>query len=98
MDTMGGRVRVEASFDTQDGLYDCAWSEENENHMCVAAAASRNSFLAWCRVSASGDGSVKLWDIAAGSPYPMKSYEEHTHEVYSVDWNLVNKVSLLEPH
>ena len=44
-------------------------------------------------MSASGDGSVKLWDIAAGSAYPMKSYEEHTHEVYSVDWNLVNKVS-----
>merc|ERR1712166_252113 len=75
LDTTGGAVRTEASFDTQDGLYDCAWSEENENHI----------------VSASGDGSVKLWDIAAGSAYPMKSYEEHTHEVYSVDWNLVNK-------
>lgn len=75
MDTMGGAVRIETSFDTQDGLYDCAWSEDNENHI----------------VSASGDGSVKLWDVGAGSPYPMKSFEEHTHEVYSVDWNLVNK-------
>lgn len=33
LDTTGGAVRTEASFDTQDGLYDCAWSEENENHM-----------------------------------------------------------------
>lgn len=32
------------SFDTADGLYDCAWSEENENIL----------------VSASGDGSIKV--------------------------------------
>lgn len=35
------------SFDTQDGLYDVAWSELHENQL----------------VSASGDGSIKLWDI-----------------------------------
>lgn len=35
-------VRV---FDSVDGLYDCAWSEENENIL----------------VSASGDGSIKVW-------------------------------------
>jgi hypothetical protein len=34
-------VRV---FDSVDGLYDCAWSEENENIL----------------VSASGDGSIKV--------------------------------------
>lgn len=34
-------------FDTQDGLYDCAWSEVHENQL----------------VTASGDGSVKLFDI-----------------------------------
>ena len=33
LDIMGDSVRTEAQFDTQDGLYDCAWSEENENHM-----------------------------------------------------------------
>lgn len=36
------------SFDTQDGLYDVAWSEVHENQLATA----------------SGDGSVKLWDIA----------------------------------
>jgi peroxin-7 len=35
-------------FETQDGLYDLAWSEVHENHI----------------VTASGDGSVRLWDIA----------------------------------
>ena len=38
---------AETSFDTQDGLYDVAWSEIHENQL----------------VSASGDGSVKLWDV-----------------------------------
>lgn len=35
------------SYNTQDGLYDVAWSEIHENQL----------------VSASGDGSLKLWDI-----------------------------------
>lgn len=49
-----------------------------------------------CSVAASGDGSVKLWDVALGEGKPIKNYHEHEHEVYSVDWNLVNKVPLLE--
>ena len=36
-----------SSFDTQDGLYDVAWSEVHENQL----------------VTGSGDGSIKLWDI-----------------------------------
>jgi peroxin-7 len=35
-------------FDTQDSLYDTAWSEAHENQIVVAC----------------GDGSVKLFDIA----------------------------------
>lgn len=35
-------------FDTQDSLYDLAWSEAHENQVVVAA----------------GDGSIKLFDIA----------------------------------
>lgn len=34
------------SYDTQDGLYDVAWSEVNENQLIVS----------------SGDGSIKMWD------------------------------------
>ena len=39
--------RAYCRFDTQDGLYDCAWSEVHENQL----------------VTASGDGSIKLFDI-----------------------------------
>ena len=34
-------------YDAQDGLYDVAWSEIHENQL----------------VTASGDGSIKMWDI-----------------------------------
>jgi len=63
-------------FDTADGLYDCAWSEENENIL----------------LSACGDGSIKVWDLAAPpQSNPLRSLEEHTHEVYSLHWNLVRR-------
>eukprot|EP00164_Ancoracysta_twista_P009899 GFYU01014777.1.p1 GENE.GFYU01014777.1~~GFYU01014777.1.p1 ORF type:complete len:314 (-),score=73.51 GFYU01014777.1:17-958(-) len=46
----GGAGLVETrSFDTQDGLYDCTWSEENENYIATG----------------SGDGSIKLWDLSS---------------------------------
>eukprot|EP00762_Andalucia_godoyi_P006577 ANDGO_05041.mRNA.1 Peroxisomal targeting signal 2 receptor len=67
-----------AQFDTQDGCYDCAWSEENENQL----------------VSVCGDGSMKLWDITSAEN-PLKSLEEHKQEVYSVDWNLVGKDTIV---
>ncbi|CAO3616913.1 unnamed protein product [Cunninghamella blakesleeana] len=37
---------LERVYDTQDGLYDVAWSEVNENQL----------------IASSGDGSIKLWD------------------------------------
>lgn len=72
---MGPQGMVEvAQFDTLDGLYDCAWSEENENLL----------------VSACGDGSVKVWDLARPpQANPLRSFKEHTHEVYGVNWNMV---------
>jgi peroxin-7 len=62
------------SFDTQDALYDTAWSESNENQL----------------VAASGDGTVKLYDITVNQ-FPVMQWQEHTREVYSVSWNLVSK-------
>ena len=38
---------MRGSFDTQDGLYDVAWSEANENQL----------------LTASGDGALRLFDI-----------------------------------
>ncbi|KAI0091511.1 WD40 repeat-like protein [Irpex rosettiformis] len=40
-------VNLDKQYDTQDGLYDVAWSEIHENQL----------------VTGSGDGSIKLWDI-----------------------------------
>lgn len=43
-------IQVEKAFDTNDALYDLAWSEINENQLVVAC----------------GDGSLKLFDLATG--------------------------------
>ena len=40
-------VNLEKQYPSQDGLYDVAWSETHENQL----------------VTASGDGSLRLWDI-----------------------------------
>ncbi|KAI8823995.1 WD40-repeat-containing domain protein [Fimicolochytrium jonesii] len=40
-------IECEKVYDTQDGLYDLAWSEVHENQL----------------VTSSGDGSIKLWDV-----------------------------------
>lgn len=72
----GGELVEVARFETADGLYDCCWSEQNENIL----------------VSASGDGSVKVWDVTAPAhANPLRSFEEHTHEVYAVHWNQVRR-------
>ena len=40
-------------------------------------------------MSASGDGSIKVWDLSAPpGANPLRSLEEHTHEVYCVAWQL----------
>ncbi|KXZ54096.1 hypothetical protein GPECTOR_5g20 [Gonium pectorale] len=60
----GAMVEV-AQYDTQDGLYDCAWSEANENIL----------------VAASGDGSIKVYDTALPpAANPVRGFKEHRHE------------------
>ncbi|KAG2232495.1 WD40-repeat-containing domain protein [Thamnidium elegans] len=46
MAAQGEGMAIERAYDTQDGLYDVAWSEVNENQLIVS----------------SGDGSIKMWD------------------------------------
>jgi hypothetical protein len=69
-----------AAFDTADGLYDVAWSEGNESVL----------------VAASGDGSVKLYDLAAPpAANPLRAFQEHRREVsngvgwgvFGIDWS-----------
>jgi len=64
-----------AGFYTQDGLYDCAWSEESEHHL----------------VSVSGDGSVKLWDIRHRQGRPIHAWKENRAELNSVSWSAQSK-------
>lgn len=53
-------------YDTLDGLYDCAWSEANENIL----------------VAACGDGSLKVYDLALPpQANPVRVFKEHTREV-----------------
>ena len=54
-----GAIIVDASFDTNDALYDLAWSEINERQLVVAC----------------GDGSIKLFDAAVGEFPVMNFHE-----------------------
>lgn len=65
-------------FDTQDSLFDTAWSEAHENQI----------------LTASGDGSIKLFDISL-QQFPIASWQEHSREVFSVHWNLLTKDTFL---
>ncbi|MEW5298498.1 MAG: hypothetical protein WDW36_001613 [Sanguina aurantia] len=67
-----GMVQEVAGFDTNDGLFDCAWSEENENVL----------------VTACGDGSIKIYDLALPlQANPVRALREHTKECCCVSWN-----------
>ena len=41
-------------------------------------------------VTACGDGSIKLWDITLDD-HPICNWHEHSREVFSVDWNNIQK-------
>lgn len=68
-------VSADHSYDTQDCLFDLAWSELHANQVLVAA----------------GDGSIKLFDLGLAEPFPVQAWREHHREVFAVNWNLVDK-------
>ncbi|KDR80692.1 hypothetical protein GALMADRAFT_153143 [Galerina marginata CBS 339.88] len=68
------RLNVDKQYETQDGLFDIAWSEIHENQL----------------VTASGDGSIRLWDVMLDN-LPIRAWQEHTREVFSVDWSNLKK-------
>ncbi|KAK4237290.1 WD40-repeat-containing domain protein [Achaetomium macrosporum] len=71
-------IQLEKAFETNDALYDLAWSEINENQLVVAC----------------GDGSIKLFDLAAGD-FPLMNFAEHKREAFSVCWNPIAKDSFI---
>lgn len=74
-----GEILQDVYFDTQDGLFDVSWSETHENHV----------------ITANGDGSIKIFDIALGKPFPIVQFKEHLKEVFSINHNLVDKNQFL---
>ncbi|BFZ09653.1 hypothetical protein BsWGS_12692 [Bradybaena similaris] len=70
LDVEPREIKLVQLFDWSDGLFDLAWAENNENVL----------------VTASGDGSIQIWDIAQ-SQNPLKVLKEHTKEVNAVDWS-----------
>lgn len=70
-------IHSTAQFTTRDALYDVAWSEAHENQL----------------VTASGDGSLKLFDQTVPD-FPIAEWREHAREVFSVDWSGVDKSKL----
>lgn len=69
-----GNIVDQISWETQDGLFDVAWSESHENQLACA----------------NGDGLIKLFDMAVPQ-FPVMNFKEHTREVFSVNWNMVDK-------
>ncbi len=69
------QLQLVRQFTTQDGLYDCSWNESNSSQV----------------VSASGDGSVKLFDLNTKDDFPIAHWHEHQTEVSGVHWNPLRK-------
>ncbi|KAF5350265.1 hypothetical protein D9758_007779 [Tetrapyrgos nigripes] len=67
-------INLDKYFESQDGLYDVAWSEVHENQV----------------LTASGDGSIRLWDIMLND-LAIGVWKEHAREVFSVDWSNIQK-------
>lgn len=68
-------ILCERYYDTQDSLFDVAFSESHENQVAVA----------------SGDGSIKLFDTTLEGGFPIANWGEHKREVFCLSWNLVDK-------
>ena len=70
-------LRPTAAFDTRDGLYDVAWSEQRAGHLVTAGA----------------DTTLCLWDAAAApqSTAPVRVFAGHSAEVSAVHWNCNDK-------
>ncbi|KAF4524740.1 hypothetical protein B566_EDAN013808 [Ephemera danica] len=76
--TPEGGIVEVATFQWPDGLFDVVWSEADPNIV----------------VSASGDGTLQLWNLAAPLA-PPQTFREHKKEVYSVDWSQTRQEQLI---
>lgn len=73
------RLTELASYETKDCLFDCCWSETNENLIVTAAA----------------DGLLRIFDIMTPTNLdPILTLAEHTKEVSCIRWNQHRRVGL----
>ncbi|KIW94047.1 uncharacterized protein Z519_05363 [Cladophialophora bantiana CBS 173.52] len=64
-------------YPTQDALYDVTHSEAHSSHL----------------LTASGDGSLRLYDTSLAPEFPIAKFEEHSREAFSCSWNLTSKAT-----
>ncbi|CAG8644266.1 27787_t:CDS:2, partial [Dentiscutata erythropus] len=96
-------VEIERIYDTKDGLFDCSWSEVNENQTVTASGFSnkkmekhqREVFSVYWNlikkdsfVSGSWDHTIRLWRPEV--PQSLSIFSEHTAYVYSTIWSPYN--------
>lgn len=74
--SLGGfELRPLCAFETNDGLFDCGWSDTSAEIL----------------VSASGDGALRLHSLVEPGNRPIAAFLEHSAEAAGVGWNLVHK-------
>lgn len=55
---------------------------------------TRYRFIVTIKIlSAGGDGNLKLWDLI--NNFPVRTFKEHSNEVFSCEWNHINKRKFL---
>lgn len=59
-------------YPTNQGCFDVAWSEVNDNILSTAQ----------------GDGTIKFWDLKRNDNFPIGNINAHGGEAYSVNWNI----------
>lgn len=75
LDVLPSGVQVLGRWEWSEGLFDCSWSEHNPDF----------------NVTASGDGSLQVWDLK-NPKGPVKVFKEHSAEVYGVDWSCSRQI------
>lgn len=71
-DLTSNKIIETKRFPTNEGCFDLAWSEVNDN------------IISTCQ----GDGTIKFWDTNKNDSFPVGNINAHGGEVYSLSWNI----------